>query len=72
MCIRDRARSEKHREYCRNYYKKNKEELIAKQKDYYKNNIGSYKDYHKTYYKTHRDRLLDYQKKYGHGQKKGK
>ena len=68
----DKARGKKHRKYCKTYYTKNKEKLIEKQQNYYKNNIGSYMDYHKKYYLKHRARLLRYQKSYSKIQDKKK
>lgn len=48
------------KEYARKYYQLNKEKLLAKQNEYYKNN----KDIHKTYYQRNKERIIDYQKEY--------
>ena len=51
---------EKEKEWHRQYYLKNRERLLAKQNEYYKNN----KDIHKDYYKRNKERIIDYQKEY--------
>lgn len=51
---------EKEKEWHRQYYLKNKERLLAKQNEYYKNN----KDIHKEYYSMNKERIIEYQKEY--------
>lgn len=48
------------KEHDRKYYQLNKEKLLAKQNEYYKNN----KDIHKAYYKNNKERIIEYQKQY--------
>ena len=48
------------KEYDRKYYQLNKERLLAKQNEYYKNN----KNIHKAYYKNNKERIIEYQKQY--------
>lgn len=47
-------------EWHKQYYLKNRERLLAKQNDYYKNN----KDIHKEYYSRNKERIIEYQIEY--------
>ena len=46
--------------YSKEYYKKNKEKLLSKQNEYYKNN----KNIHKAYYQRNKKRIIEYQLNY--------
>lgn len=48
------------KEYMKEYYKKNKEKMLSKQNEYYKNN----KDIHKAYYQRNKERIIQYQTEY--------
>jgi len=51
---------EKEKERHKQYYLKNKERLLKKQNEYYKNN----KDIHKAYYERNKERIIEYQNEY--------
>lgn len=51
---------EEKKEWHKRYYQKNKERLLAKQKQYYIEN----KEIHKDYYKRNKERIIEYQKQY--------
>lgn len=50
----------KDKEYYKQYYLKNREKLLAKQNQYYKNNKEIYKDY----YSENKEKIIEYQKEY--------
>lgn len=50
----------KSKEQRREYYLKNREKLLKKQNEYYKNN----KDIHRAYYQRNRERIIEYQNEY--------
>lgn len=50
----------KDKEWYRQYYQKNREKLLAKQKEYYRDN----KDIYKNYYERNKDKIINYQNEY--------
>lgn len=48
------------KDYFREYYLKNKESLLKKQREYYEEN----KEIHKEYYKRNKERIISYQNEY--------
>lgn len=56
---KDELRRQKQREY----YKKNREKLLAKSREYYNNHKQEIADYHKQYRAEHLEKVREYERK---------
>lgn len=50
--------------YSKEYYKKNREQILKNQKRYYEKHKNEFKEYHKKRYENNKEKYLAYNKKY--------